>query len=76
MKWDWLRNDLLALSLIILGAILLVAVSPPVQAAPSSEGVVMCVKTATTGALDVWLCEPAIGPSFIINSVGFMQVVN
>lgn len=49
---------------------------PPVQAAPVSDGVVFCTKTATTGPIDIWLCEPDLGPSFIINSVGFMQVVD
>lgn len=47
----------------------------PVEAA-GGPGVVMCVKTATTGDIDVWLCEPLIGPEFIINSVGFMQVID
>lgn len=43
--------------------------------AAGGVGVVMCVKIATTGPLDAWLCEPNIGPSFLINSVGFMQVI-
>lgn len=43
----------------------------PVEAS-GGVGVVMCVKIATTGPLDAWLCEPNIGPSFLINSVGFM----
>lgn len=74
MKWDWLRSDLLVLSLIILGAILLVVVSPPVHAAPSNDGVVFCEKTATTGDIDYYYCEPNIGPSFVANSVGFLQL--
>lgn len=76
MKWDWLRNDWLVILVIILGTVLMVAASQSVQAAPAADGVVFCTKTATTGPIDIWLCEPDLGPSFIINSVGFMQVVD
>lgn len=51
----------------------------PAQAAPveasGGPGVVMCVKTATTGPIDAWLCSPNEGPEFIINSLGFMLLV-
>lgn len=74
-----IQKTLIAVLGMCLGALIIVYQNlDDAQAAPveSSPGVVMCVKTATTGDIDAWLCEPTIGPSFIINSVGFMQVID
>lgn len=74
MKLDWLRNDLVAFSLIVLLA-LAVGFSPmlaPVQAASAPTNV--CEAVATAGNITVYYCELDTGPSLYVNSVGFMAV--
>jgi len=47
---------------------------PPVaNAAPSEPGA--CTHVATTGAIVVYFCQPDTGPDFLVNNIGFMQVV-
>lgn len=55
---------------------ILFAPDEEVSAAGGGPGVVMCVKTATTGPIDFYLCSPDTGPEFLANSAGFMQVVD
>jgi hypothetical protein len=44
-----------------------------VQAAPA-DPVPLCLAVAKAGTIDIYYCEPDVGPSFLINSVGFMAV--
>lgn len=77
----WLSENWYIIAVLIIMAVgtVIIAATPPtvVQAAPVAPvSVVMCVKTATTGPIDFYLCSPETGPEFITNSVGFMQVVD
>jgi len=51
----------------------LVEFSQPVHAASSKPDA--CELVGTTGAIVVYFCQPDNGPDFLVNNIGFMQVV-
>lgn len=76
MKTDWLRNDYLAATLIILLA-LAVVFAPTALHADSAEADAPtpisdnCEAVATVGLLEVYFCETDYGDLYV-NSFGFM----
>lgn len=51
------------------------AIAPQVHAAPAQD-VPQCAPVAKTPNLSIYLCEPDGAPPFLINSYGFMVMVD
>lgn len=66
---DWLFT----LALAILLALFVWSFTGRVQAAPS-ENVPLCTAINTAGGIIVYRCLPDEGPSYLLNSFGFMLV--
>jgi len=65
----------LAATLLCLVGYGLVEFAQPVQAAPVATGkLTPCDAIALAGSIVIFYCEPDNGPSFWVNSVGFMAV--
>lgn len=62
----------LTLALLLLAGYWLVQLAQPVHAADKPDN---CELVGTTGAIVIFFCEPDNGPAFLVNNVGFMQVV-